>query len=401
MDKEKVIERNAHLQDIVGSSALLFHTILIYFVTRNFRLTVVLFACTFLSIIVFLLRFRSYSSTWGEADFILVHFNNFIDFLCVHYVCYLTGLYRSPYIFSLAGYLVIRTVFPKYKIERSSWLIGTFFTLVLLGVLIALQKIPAMDVFAANLSPQMDILISGIITGFNILIVFYLLNDVNENLRLLNNEVERERNKSEKLLLNILPGSIADRLLHDEIVIADRFDSASVLFLDIVDFTKMSCNMPASEVVDFLNALFSRFDTLTDEYGLEKIKTIGDAYMAVSGIPVPASDHARRTANIAIAMLKELNDYSIKKDLMMQARIGICSGPVVAGVIGKKRFIYDLWGDTVNTASRMESFGIPNKIQVTQATYDILKDDYIFDFRGQVDIKGKGKMKTYFLLEER
>jgi class 3 adenylate cyclase len=209
--------------------------------------------------------------------------------------------------------------------------------------------------------------------------------------------LQEEREKSEHLLLNVLPATIATRLKERDEVIADRFDEASVLFLDIVDFTILSASMSAAEVVSILNELFSRFDALTDRYSMEKIKTIGDAYMAVAGVPDPHHDHARRAVNLAIAMLTELQDYTAPDGTQIKARIGICSGPVVAGVIGRRKFIYDLWGDTVNTASRMESHGVCNQIQVTESTYRILRDDYPFVPRGTVEIKGKGSMSTYLL----
>jgi class 3 adenylate cyclase len=212
--------------------------------------------------------------------------------------------------------------------------------------------------------------------------------------------LQREREKSDHLLLNILPEKIASRLKEKEEIIADRFDSVSVLFLDIVEFTKMSSNMAAHQVVTILNDVFCMFDTLVDKHSLEKIKTIGDAYMAVAGIPDPVPDHARRIVEMAIDMMAVLEKYSESAEHKIEARIGICSGPVVAGVIGRRKFIYDLWGDTVNTASRMESNGIPNRIQVTQATYDILRYDYEFEPRGEIEIKGKGMLKTYFLKHE-
>ncbi len=212
--------------------------------------------------------------------------------------------------------------------------------------------------------------------------------------------LQLEREKSEHLLLNVLPEKIALRLKESEQTIADRFDSASVLFLDIVDFTRMSSSLPAKEIVSVLDDLFCVFDILVDKHGLEKIKTIGDAYMTVSGIPDPVPNHARRIVEMAIDMLVVLEKFSKVKGQAINARIGICTGPVVAGVIGKRRFLYDLWGDTVNTASRMESNGLPNKIQVTQSTYDILRDDYKFDFRGSIEIKGKGSLNTYILQHE-
>jgi adenylate cyclase len=175
---------------------------------------------------------------------------------------------------------------------------------------------------------------------------------------------------------------------------------ASVLFLDIVDFTKLSAALTAAEVVSILNELFSRFDALTERCGMEKIKTIGDAYMAVAGVPDPHPNHAHRAIGLAVAMLSELDSYTAPDGSIIKARIGICSGPVVAGVIGRRKFIYDLWGDTVNTASRMESHGVCNQIQVTESTYRILHNDYPFVPRGSVEIKGKGPMSTYLFSGE-
>jgi adenylate cyclase len=209
--------------------------------------------------------------------------------------------------------------------------------------------------------------------------------------------LQEEREKSERLLLNVLPATIAARLKESDEVIADRFEEASVLFLDIVDFTKLSAALTAAEVVSILNELFSRFDALTERCGMEKIKTIGDAYMAVAGVPDPHPYHAHRAIDLAVAMLSELDSYTAPDGSIIKARIGICSGPVVAGVIGRRKFIYDLWGDTVNTASRMESHGVCNQIQVTESTYRILHNDYPFVPRGSVEIKGKGPMSTYLL----
>ena len=231
-------------------------------------------------------------------------------------------------------------------------------------------------------------------TNFGLLICLFAYNALASSWY---ESLQIEREKSEHLLLNVLPAKIALRLKEKEGVIADRFDSVSVLFLDIVNFTKMSSDMAANKIVSILNEVFCLFDNLTEKYGLEKIKTIGDAYMVVAGIPDPVPDHARRIIRMAVDMLTILEHYSNNNEHKIEARIGICSGPVVAGVIGRRKFIYDLWGDTVNTASRMESNGMPNRIQVTQSTYEILRRDYEFESRGEITIKGKGKMKTFFL----
>jgi guanylate cyclase len=207
-----------------------------------------------------------------------------------------------------------------------------------------------------------------------------------------------EQAKAESLLLNILPRSIADRLKDDSTTIADQFDAASILFADVVDFTPFSERLPPSEVVGILDHLFTHFDVLADRYGLEKIKTIGDAYMVASGVPTPRPDHAQALANMALDMRDAMRQSDDVAHLGLELRIGINSGPVVAGVIGRKRFLYDLWGDAVNTASRMESHGTPGEIQVTASTRELLQDEFDLEPRGTVTIKGKGAVETWYLV---
>ena len=210
-----------------------------------------------------------------------------------------------------------------------------------------------------------------------------------------------EQDRAESLLLNILPRSIADRLKAEPQAIADQFTAASVLFADVVDFTPHSEHLPPAEVVGVLDHLFSHFDALAERYGLEKIKTIGDCYMVAAGVPNPRPDHARALAMMALDMLEAMRGGEAMGHLGLELRIGINSGPVVAGVIGRKRFLYDLWGDAVNTASRMESHGTPGRIQITEATYDLLKDEFECEPRGTVAIKGKGDMETWYLTGRR
>ncbi|MEM6425828.1 MAG: adenylate/guanylate cyclase domain-containing protein [Cyanobacteria bacterium P01_H01_bin.119] len=209
-----------------------------------------------------------------------------------------------------------------------------------------------------------------------------------------------EKDKSERLLLNILPQPIAVRLLeHQEQTIADQFAEVTVLFADIVGFTRLSSDLPPQVVVNMLNDIFSTFDRLADRHGLEKIKTIGDSYLVVGGLPTHRDDHAAAIAAMALDMqaaVEQFNQHG-NHPQTFRIRIGINTGPVVAGVIGTKKFIYDLWGDTVNIASRMESMGIAGEIQVTQATGNLLKDLYQLEYRGEIKVKGKGLMGTYWL----
>ena len=208
-----------------------------------------------------------------------------------------------------------------------------------------------------------------------------------------------ERQVSDDLLHNILPKEIAARLRENPpAFIADSEAEASVLFADIVGFTPFSSSLPPGELVRLLDMLFNRFDDLCEEHRIEKIKTIGDAYMAVAGIPRQNPGHASSIVELAFAMQRAATDVSPHWPAPLALRIGIASGPVVAGVIGHKKFAYDLWGDTVNTASRMESHGLPNRIQVPESTYQLLRDHYAFGDAHKVEVKGKGSMTTYFLL---
>jgi len=203
---------------------------------------------------------------------------------------------------------------------------------------------------------------------------------------------------SERLLLNILPYPIAQRLKQEPEMIADEFSEVTIMFADIVNFTPLSQQITPKSLVSILSEIFSTIDTIADKHGLEKIKTIGDAYMAVAGLPKHREDHAEAVAEMTLEMLENLEKLEVWRENDLAFRIGVNTGPVVAGVIGKKKFIYDLWGDAVNTASRMESHGKPGEIQVTRATYEKLKHKYILESRGVITVKGKGEMETYLLV---
>ena len=206
-----------------------------------------------------------------------------------------------------------------------------------------------------------------------------------------------EQMKTEKLMLNILPKPIAERLKKGEKNIAGSYPDSTVLFSDLVGFTAMSSKKSASELVTLLNSLFTRFDQRSERLGLEKIKTIGDAYMAVGGIPIPRSDHAEIVADMAIGMFEDLNQFNMDHSMHLEMRIGINSGPVVAGVIGFTKFSYDLWGNTVNTASRMESTSVNGRIQISPSTQVLLESSFLIEERGLMECKGLGQITTYFL----
>ena len=212
---------------------------------------------------------------------------------------------------------------------------------------------------------------------------------------------EREQAKSERLLLNVLPASVAARLKESDEVIADDLPEVTVLFADLVGFTPLAGQLPASEVVSLLDRVFAEWDALAAGLGVEKIKTIGDAYMAAAGVPEARPDHAEAIAELALAMKPAAARCAEATGLALEVRIGIDSGPVVAGVIGRAKFIYDLWGDTVNTASRMESHAPPGAVQVTERAYEILRSAYELEPRGTIDVKGKGAMPVYVLTGRR
>ena len=220
-----------------------------------------------------------------------------------------------------------------------------------------------------------------------------MIDDINQK----NVVIETKNRENEELLLNVLPAPIANRLRGGEQGIADGFAEVTVAFADLVGFTALSSEMPPADVVTLLNGLFTRFDVAASELGIEKIKTVGDAYMAVCGLPVPVPNHAERMVRMAIRMVHITREHAMEHGVSMKLRVGINSGPVVAGVIGKSKYIYDLWGDTVNLASRMESGGIPDSVQVTRPVYEKLKDQFVFEARGEIEVKGKGNVEAWLL----
>ena len=210
-------------------------------------------------------------------------------------------------------------------------------------------------------------------------------------------ELRAEKERSEALLLNILPRQIVERMRQGETVIADHVNAATILFSDIVDFTSLSAELPADATVALLGEVFSRFDALAARQGLEKIKTIGDGYMVAGGVPEARDDHAVAVAEMALAMLDAVETMGLAPAELLQLRIGLHTGPLIAGVLGTHKFVYDVWGDTVNTAKRMESYGQPGRIHISAATREALGEAFRCEPRGLIEIKGKGAMDTYFL----
>jgi class 3 adenylate cyclase len=231
----------------------------------------------------------------------------------------------------------------------------------------------------------------------------YLAGQINQMLSELEisaKDLAIQQEKAERLLKNILPEDIVSQLKDNYQTIANSFGEVTILFADIVGFTQISAQITPDQLVSLLNSIFSEFDLLTDQLGLEKIKTIGDAYMVVGGLPIPRTDHAEAIADFALEMQKIIGKFYQATGEQLEIRIGINTGPAVAGVIGLRKFVYDLWGDAVNTASRMESSGLPGKIQVSADTYEKLKGKYYLEKRGLIEVKGKGQMETFWLINK-
>ncbi|MGC9502848.1 MAG: adenylate/guanylate cyclase domain-containing protein [Baaleninema sp.] len=264
-------------------------------------------------------------------------------------------------------------------------------TVVLCPLQVDEERIGLLTLFCQNIADRDEELLQMMDTVGNQIGQFFQRKLAEEALR-------REQIETEKLLLNILPAAIAKRLKDESKTIADDYTAVTILFADIVGFTKLSSQIPATELVQLLNYVFSAFDRLSERHGLEKIKTIGDAYMVVGGLPEPRPDHAESVAHMALDMQQVITEFNRQTQSSLDIRIGIHTGPVVAGVIGLKKFVYDLWGDTVNIASRMESHGVAGQIQVSVDTYERIRSSFVLTERGTIHVKGKGDMKTYFLL---
>ena len=270
--------------------------------------------------------------------------------------------------------------------------IGWF--LAYLGIVILGAVLEPYGYMTSNLSPFMRTLFYVMNIGCTSTVVFvlvhYFVSQKDTTLKLLH----VEQGRSERLLLNILPKEIAEALKNESRTIANQYDQVSILFADIVNFTPMSALLTPVGLVELLNDVFSYFDTLVEKYGLEKIKTIGDCYMVAAGIPRSRRDHAHVLTQMALEIQEHFTQHPYQ-GRQLSFRIGINSGPVVAGVIGYMKFAYDLWGDAVNTASRMESHGVGGQIQITRATYELIRNDFVCESRGVVNVKGKGEMEVW------
>ena len=390
---------------------------------------------------------RPTDSTLGKAILALLVFAE--SFVCIFWIFTLSGLGEGyalmalvPYIYLIVSYVSLLIFYRSKKFEYFTftqlvmllvmpffmqWAIGGYEAssgiaiwaiLSPIGALMILgtrQSTPWLILFAllAIVSWKLNYLFEGnsLPIPRHIKDTFFLMNIMGTAcilygvMRYFQNQKEHtlqdlalEQARSEKLLLNILPKSIANRLKDNDMRIADSHDSVTILFADIVGFTKLTASMPPAELVELLSQLFSRFDQLAEQHGLEKIKTIGDGYMVVGGAPSALDNHASVIAKLALEMQQALVTFNTETDRNLQMRVGISSGAVVAGVIGTSKFAYDIWGDPVNLASRMEQTALLNTIQVSEATYKLIKKDYNLEPRGMVEVKGKGKVNTYLLM---
>ena len=275
--------------------------------------------------------------------------------------------------------------------QAPRWLFACLFLLALSGLLQPFLRVS--NNLRWELSIAFYVLNLGAVSSISFVLLSRFIKQKNEALRLL--RLERER--SESLPLNVLPKEVAERLKEGNQVIADYYDSASILFADLVGFTPLTAELTPREMVEVLNEVYSRFDSLVEELGVEKIRTIGDNYMVAAGLPRPRKDHAQALASLAMAMNAYLASRPAVGGRRLSFRIGINSGAVIAGVIGARKFHYDVWGDSVNIASRMESQGTPGKIQVARGTYELIKEEFLCEPQGWIEVKGKGSMEIWFL----
>jgi class 3 adenylate cyclase len=331
-------------------------------------------------------------------------------------ITFVPSLRRPPYLlmqniaaytFVAVGFSLILAQLPNgFLAGVSGFLLGMIFIpVVVIGTVQAVATltplvVSPLVVMALAGATRLEIVnaLSWIVGGAGFVIGFaYLLDVINRRAFQLEQLLETEKNRSERLLLNILPADIAERLKAGEEPLADRCDAVTVLFADLVGFTELSRMLRAGDVVDLLNDLFSRFDSLVERHGAEKIKTIGDAYMVAAGLSGSGGYHVASIADLALDMREAFGEFCRQHRLALKLRIGVHSGEVVAGVIGRQKFAYDLWGDTVNVASRMESNGVPGEIQISAETRQLLSAHYRAVPRGEIEIKGHLPRMTYLL----
>lgn len=310
-----------------------------------------------------------------------------------------TGLFFLPPSMGIHFYLMVIPIFSLIVIHPRDRFWWIFFTVVVLAFIGWFEwkrelwgSIYGSHLLAADLS-----IYRGLSAVFTVTLSFSVFWIFHRDLNLARKDLYSAYERSESLLRNMLPLSIARRLKKKQHTIADTFEEASVLFADLVGFTSLAASRPASETVTMLNTIFSAFDKAVAERGLEKIKTIGDAYMVAGGLPHPMPDHVTQVLGLGFDMLEILKKHNEKYGYDLQLRIGAASGPLIAGVIGNQKLSYDIWGDTVNMASRMESAGIPGRIQVTERVMEAAAHDFQFEDRGIVEVKGRGEMRTYLL----
>ena len=316
-------------------------------------------------------------------------------YFSVGFICYSIGTGSGLQFYYLVSATLVVLIFGIERIALAS-------TIVAFGVaaVIALEFLVPND---RGLGPSWTLtvgFVSSAISSAVIVVatVWYALREIDRAEKAMESEYQR----SESLLANILPASIASRLKDPmRNIIADKYDDASILFADIAGYTKRASDTTPTELVRFLDTLYTNLDSLVDRHGLEKIKTSGDSYMVVSGVPQPRKDHVQALASLALDMAEAVADLKDPQGRAVPLRIGLASGPVVAGVVGARKFFYDVWGDAVNVASRMESTDVEGRIQVPHSVYERLKDKYVLEERGEIDIKGKGPMHTWYLVGRR
>ena len=316
-------------------------------------------------------------------------------YFSVGFICYSIGTGSGLQFYFLVSATLVVLVFGIERIALAS-------TIVAFGVagIIALELLVPND---RGLGPSWTLTVGFVSSAISsaviaVATVWYALREIDRAEK----AMEAEYQRSESLLANILPASIANRLKDPaRNIIADKYDDASILFADIAGYTKRASDTPPTELVRFLDTLYTDLDALVDRHGLEKIKTSGDSYMVVSGVPTPRSDHVQAIACLALDITEAVAGLTDPQGRAVPLRIGLASGPVVAGVVGARKFFYDVWGDAVNVASRMESTDVEGRIQVPQAMYERLKDGYVLEERGDVDVKGKGLIHTWYLVSRR